>query len=437
MKQRLIYHGKHLELSQMLSECGIQNDDTLQLIGKMRSTCHPYTWKLMSDLNLVIHDVCNYNENTNISFDFTRMTKMLTDFLTMNPKDGADGSEEYLQIIIHSFVLVDLVKLYVSPSITKKQVAHGCIYQFMDSCKTLFANPVTVYRIFAAIISELCKILRGAAGVDDTLYIFFHSSLAAMMKGNVHDVKCVLRLQDVYPFVHELETRLSHDLELSVQSAEFIQLSESDVRVRKNFEVVQGFEGNVLGENEAKKSCVVLSDREAQKQGILRVAHLQNKEATGLGMLREWFPLVCEAIFNPQNALFVSCLNDGRRFFPNPASKVDPLNLEYFIFYNRMIALALLHRVQISITFDRVFFLQLAREDISLEDIRNADPYLYSGCKKILEMDTKMVDEDILGLTFVSEDEELGSRKVVELYPNGKNTIVNCENRDSCVNLLV
>ncbi|WMV45016.1 hypothetical protein MTR67_038401 [Solanum verrucosum] len=51
-----------------------------------------------------------------------------------------------------------------------------------------------------------------------------------MMKGYVHNVKCVLRLPDVFPFVRELETRLSHALELSVQSTEFIQLSESDVR---------------------------------------------------------------------------------------------------------------------------------------------------------------------------------------------------------------
>ncbi|KAG5586210.1 hypothetical protein H5410_046644, partial [Solanum commersonii] len=102
-----------------------------------------------------------------------------------------------------------------------------------------------------------------------------------------------------------------------------------------------------------------------------------------------------------------------------------------------MIALALLHRVQISIAFDRVFFLQLAGGDISFEVIRDADPYLYSDCKKILEMDIKMVDEDILGLTFVYEDKELGSRKVVELCPNGKKTIANSENRDNYVNLLV
>lgn len=44
----------------------------------------------------------------------------------------------------------------------------------------------------------------------------------------------------------------------------------------------------------------------------------KNEEATGPGVLREWFFLVCQAIFNPQNALFVACPNDRRRFFPNP-----------------------------------------------------------------------------------------------------------------------
>ena len=44
----------------------------------------------------------------------------------------------------------------------------------------------------------------------------------------------------------------------------------------------------------------------------------KDEEATGPGVLREWFVLVCEAIFDPQTALFVACPNDGRRFFPNP-----------------------------------------------------------------------------------------------------------------------
>lgn len=163
----------------------------------------------------------------------------------------------------------------------------------------------------------------------------------------------------------------------------------------------------------------------------------KNEEATGPGVLREWFLLVCQAIFNPQNALFVACPNDQRRFFPNPASKVHPLHLEYFSFAGRVIALALMHRVQVGIVFDRVFFLQLAGNYIAIEDIRDADPYLYTSCKQILDMDADFIDSDALGLTFVREVEELGQRKVVELCPGGKNLVVNSKNRDKYVDLLI
>ncbi|KAH7858219.1 hypothetical protein Vadar_021452 [Vaccinium darrowii] len=163
----------------------------------------------------------------------------------------------------------------------------------------------------------------------------------------------------------------------------------------------------------------------------------KNEEATGPGVLREWFCLVCQAIFNPQNALFLACPNDRRRFFPNPASKVDPLHLKYFKFSGRVIALALMHKVQVGIVFDRVFFLQLAGKNVSLEDIHDADPCMYSSCKKILEMDAEMVDSDALGLTFVQDVEELGSRTIVELCPGGKNVVVNSSNREAYVKSLI
>lgn len=163
----------------------------------------------------------------------------------------------------------------------------------------------------------------------------------------------------------------------------------------------------------------------------------KNEEATGPGVLREWFFLVCQAIFNPQNALFVACPTDRRRFFPNPASKVDPLHLEYFKFSGRVIALALMHKVQVGIVLDRAFFMQLAGMNVSLEDIQDADPYMYSSCKQILEMDADIVDGDALGLTFTRDVEELGSMKVVELCPDGRNIIVNSKNRRQYVDLLI
>ncbi|KAL9320764.1 hypothetical protein ACSQ67_012603 [Phaseolus vulgaris] len=163
----------------------------------------------------------------------------------------------------------------------------------------------------------------------------------------------------------------------------------------------------------------------------------KNEEATGPGVLREWFALVCRRIFDPRRVLFVACPNDGRRFYPNSASKVHPRHLEYFRFAGRIIALALLKKVQVGIVFDRVFFLQLAGLRVTLEDIRDTDPCLYRSCKQILEMDADFIDTDALGLTFVRELEELGCRKVVELCPNGKNILLNSQNREHYVDLLI
>ncbi|XP_074381119.1 E3 ubiquitin-protein ligase UPL5-like [Apium graveolens] len=163
----------------------------------------------------------------------------------------------------------------------------------------------------------------------------------------------------------------------------------------------------------------------------------QDEEAYGPGVLREWFVLVCQAIFDPQYALFVACPNDRRRFFPNPASQVNPLHLDYYKFSGRMTALALIHKVQVGVVFDRALFLQLAGRGVSLEDIRDADPILYSSCKNILEMDPEIVDQDALSLTYAVETCNLGSRNVVELCPNGKNTVVTSRNRGNYIDLFL
>ncbi|KAH8485960.1 hypothetical protein H0E87_027413, partial [Populus deltoides] len=149
----------------------------------------------------------------------------------------------------------------------------------------------------------------------------------------------------------------------------------------------------------------------------------KNEEATGPGVLREWFFLVTQALFDPQNALFVPCPSDRRRFYPNPASKVDPMHLEYFTFSGRLMALALMYKVQVGIVFDRAFFLQLAGCILLWKTSRDADPCFYCSCKQILQMDPEFIDSDALSLTFVREVEELGSRKVVELCSGGKSIV--------------
>ncbi|KAJ4905755.1 E3 ubiquitin-protein ligase UPL5 [Raphanus sativus] len=164
----------------------------------------------------------------------------------------------------------------------------------------------------------------------------------------------------------------------------------------------------------------------------------KNEEATGPGVLREWFYLVCQEIFTPGRTLFLRSADDFRRFSPNPASKVDPLHLDYFKFTGRVVALALMHNVQVGVLFDRVFYLQLTNQTISLEDIKDTDRIMYNSCKQILEMDPVFFDSNAgLGLTFVLETEELGKRETEELKQDGKYTAVNSENRDEYVELLI
>ncbi|KAG2312178.1 hypothetical protein Bca4012_026742 [Brassica carinata] len=164
----------------------------------------------------------------------------------------------------------------------------------------------------------------------------------------------------------------------------------------------------------------------------------KNEEATGPGVLREWFYLLCQEIFNPRNTLFTRSADDVRRFSPNPASKVDPLHPDYFEFTGRVIALALLHKVQVGVLFDRVFFLQLTGKKIGLEDIKDTDRIMYNSCKQILEMDPVCFDSAAgLGLTFVSETEVLGKRETKELIKDGKSIAINSKNREQYVNLLI
>ena len=99
-------------------------------------------------------------------------------------------------------------------------------------------------------------------------------------------------------------------------------------------------------------------------------------------------------------------------------TRVDPIHLEYFKFSGRVVALALIPKVQVGIVSDRVLFLQLAGKKVPVEDIRDIDPVFYTSCKRIFEMDPEEVDQDALALTFIVETDNFGS-KTIELCPDG------------------
>ncbi|WMV45944.1 hypothetical protein MTR67_039329 [Solanum verrucosum] len=64
------------------------------------------------------------------------------------------------------------------------------------------------------------------------------------------------------------------------------------------------------------------------------------------------------------------------------------------------------------------------------EEIWDTDPFLNRSYKEIMNMDAEIVDKNVLGLTFLFEVESLGSRREMELCPDGKDIIVDSKNME-------
>ncbi|PNY10133.1 E3 ubiquitin-protein ligase upl5-like protein [Trifolium pratense] len=127
---RLIYKGKQLQVEQNLGECGIENDETLQLLGYLRSTQCPQLW----------------------------------------------GATEF----IASLILKLCRELYMSPNASNKSVADLLIKEFVQICLDLKCKEVQVFYLEALL--QFCELLREVGcKCDDLLYVFCRNGFATLL----------------------------------------------------------------------------------------------------------------------------------------------------------------------------------------------------------------------------------------------------------------
>ncbi|MED6195229.1 hypothetical protein PIB30_036018 [Stylosanthes scabra] len=504
-EQRLIYMGKQLQCEKTLAECSIQNDASLQLVGRMRSTEHPHAWQVMNDMTSVVYRMCR---GESLSDSLKTVKGLIDSYLNMTPRDS-DSAFGYFQIFMSCSAPSILVMLYLSPFSDIFPFVRELANSLLSDLDLSMESPAYAGPLYSDVRDLRAFLVPLRSGIS------VQQSITGSATGEERHTDAVLTEEIEYlHFLYiELLSKMDECLQKMDSSLADQEITEWDTRynawsqylsiLKELYQISKLYDGaeeelwNVLTRQRSavcllivryakrndehhwilERKCVtnfesrrhlallmlpeVKDDYEELHEMLIDRSQLlaesfqyigrvepeslhgglfmefKNEEATGPGVLREWFLLVCQEIFNPQNALFVACPNDKRRFFPNPASKVDPLHLDYFRFSGRIIALALMHGVHVGIVFDRVFFQQLAGNEITLEDIKDADPHLYSSYKQILEMDPDFIDSDALGLTFVREVEELGHREVVELCPGGKNLAVNSKNRENYVDLLI
>ncbi len=149
------------------------------------------------------------------------------------------------------------------------------------------------------------------------------------------------------------------------------------------------------------------------------------------GVYREWYTCLFKEFFNEKNKFFIEnnnqCINKGNFYlFP----KYDNMNLNYYIFFGKLSAKALIDRVNISELLNQIIVKYLRKEDITLEDMKYYDLSIYNSLKEIKNFENISSNKELKEIKFVwNLKDEKGNFFEVELIDNGKNTYLTNENK--------
>lgn len=150
------------------------------------------------------------------------------------------------------------------------------------------------------------------------------------------------------------------------------------------------------------------------------------------GLLREWYLLVSQAMFNQNYALFEPT-NDGG-YQPSQLSSVNVNHLDLFKFVGRVVGKAIVDGQLMEAHFTRSFYKHMLGLPVHYTDLEAIDSQVFKSCKDIMEQPLADIGlEDTL--TFAAVVERFGKMETVELIPNGKEIYVTEENKAEYVRL--
>ena len=149
------------------------------------------------------------------------------------------------------------------------------------------------------------------------------------------------------------------------------------------------------------------------------------------GLSKDWFLELSRRITDKQYCLFQ--LSKQNLYQINPRSGVNDGHLDYFRFFGRFVAKALIDQQLLDMQFDRIFYKQLLQQKVLMRDLKEVDPSLHKSLNWILENDIT----DVIYETFSVTREEFGCQIVVDLVEGGRNVDVDESNKGDYVQLMV
>lgn len=164
----------------------------------------------------------------------------------------------------------------------------------------------------------------------------------------------------------------------------------------------------------------------------LRIRFVNEPGVDAGGLVREWFTLMTQEVFDDATGLFYTSPN-GDGLMMNPASadaSVD--HLMYYRAIGRFIGRALFEGILIDCHLSLPICKHILGIPITFSDLEFVDNELYKNLKWL--RDNTGVDSLALDFT-VTVDQFSNKSAVVELIPNGSNTAVTDENKAEYINL--
>ncbi|XP_021704031.1 apoptosis-resistant E3 ubiquitin protein ligase 1 isoform X1 [Aedes aegypti] len=268
---------------------------------------------------------------------------------------------------------------FLPPSNIQVNNSHGAIFIIDDGCQPKIELASKERNVIAATFTHfLLKNIGGSETFKDKQDFFYH------------EVRLVRKFHSNY-YHEKISVKVQRD-----------KILESSMKATKHFSVSDwcgNFEVTFQGE-----------------QGI-----------DWGGLRREWFELICSALFDPRGGLFCT-FHDKRQALVHPNPNRPPhLKLKHFEFAGKVVgkclyesALGGTYRQLVRARFSRSFLAQLIGLRVHYKYFEQDDPDLYLSKIKYI-LDTDLDTSENLELYFVEEIYDTSGQlvKTIELIPNG------------------
>lgn len=157
----------------------------------------------------------------------------------------------------------------------------------------------------------------------------------------------------------------------------------------------------------------------------LRVVFVGEPGIDAGGLLREWFLLVTQKVFDPSFGLFIAAGSDAG-YTINPVSGMcNGLHLEYYRFFGRVLGKSLMEHQTLPIHLSLPMLKHLLSVPISFSDLLFEDAELFQNLCFLRDN----TGADALDLDFTVSAEHLGQRQYFDLIPGGGDVLVTDDNK--------